>query len=398
MQLIRAVRRDVQEAGDALPSQAARAREDVAQGQIDRLRVLMVTPRSPLEQGGVERHVMEVSRRLAAAGVEVEVLCADPQGTTVTEQLCDGVTIRTVRAWPAKRDYYLAPRIWREMAREPWDIVHVQSYHTFVAPLAMLRAITLGIPYVVTFHGGGHSSRMRHRLRWLQRRALRPLLARAERLVAVARFEVELYGSELRLAPAKFALIPNGSDFTIAHGSLPKDPGAGAVLASIGRLERYKGHQRVLAALPYVLEARPDARLLVVGTGPYEAVLRRQAAELDIQDRVEFTSVPANDRMAMASLLQQISLVVLLSEFETHPLVALEAAAAGRRLLVADRAGLREVAEDGLARAISLEDRPRAIGDAIVQELARPQPTQAPQLTTWDECSTALFAMYHTIT
>ena len=45
-----------------------------------RLRVLMVTPRSPLLQGGVERHVMEVSRRLAAAGAEVEVLCTEPGG------------------------------------------------------------------------------------------------------------------------------------------------------------------------------------------------------------------------------------------------------------------------------------------------------------------------------
>jgi glycogen synthase len=340
---------------------------------------------------------MEVSRRLAAAGVEIEVLCSDPQSSTVTEQLCDGVRIRTVPAWPAKRDYYLAPRIWGEMARKPWDIVHVQSYHTLVAPLAMLRAMTLGIPYVVTFHGGGHSSRMRHRLRWLHRRALRPLLARAERLVAVARFEVELYGSELGVPPAKFALIPNGSDLTIAHSSLVEDSGDGAVLASIGRLERYKGHQRVMAALPHVLERRPDARLLVVGTGPYEAVLRRQSAELNIQDRVEFMSVPADDRTGMASLLQQISLVVLLSEFETHPLVALEAAAAGRRLLVADRAGLREVADDGLARAISPEDPPRAIARAILQELARPQPTRAPQLTTWDECATALLEMYRTI-
>jgi hypothetical protein len=30
----------------------------------------------------------------------------------------------------------------------------VQSYHTLVAPLAMLRALLGGIPYVVTFHGG----------------------------------------------------------------------------------------------------------------------------------------------------------------------------------------------------------------------------------------------------
>ncbi len=40
----------------------------------------MVTPRSPLNQGGVERHVMEVSRRLAAAGLTVEVLCTEPGG------------------------------------------------------------------------------------------------------------------------------------------------------------------------------------------------------------------------------------------------------------------------------------------------------------------------------
>ena len=44
------------------------------------LRVLMVTPLSPLYQGGVERHVMEVSRRVAAAGAEVEVLCTEPGG------------------------------------------------------------------------------------------------------------------------------------------------------------------------------------------------------------------------------------------------------------------------------------------------------------------------------
>jgi hypothetical protein len=42
----------------------------------------------------------------------------------------------------------------------------------------------------------------------------------------------------------------------------------------------------------------------------------------------------------MAELLATVSLVVLMSEFETHPLVALEAAAAGCRLLVADGSGL----------------------------------------------------------
>ena len=72
-------------------------------------------------------------------------------------------------------------------------------------------------------------------------------------------------------------------------------------------------------------------------------------------ERVEFTSLAPGDRAGMATLLGGVSLVVLMSEYETHPLVGLEAAAARRRLLVADdHAGLRELSEDGLARLIPL--------------------------------------------
>ncbi|HET8815682.1 MAG TPA: glycosyltransferase, partial [Solirubrobacterales bacterium] len=309
-----------------------------------RPRVLIVTPRSPLAQGGVERHVMEVSRRMVAAGARAEVLCTDPDLVEAKTETYDGVRIRTVRAWPRGRDWYLAPGIWRGMGRESWDLVHVQSYHTLVAPLAMLRALTLRIPYVVTFHGGGHSSQLRNRSRRIQMRLLRPLLRRAARLVAVARFEVEQYGSVLGLPPERFALIPNGTDLSFSDADLAAAEPEVPTLASIGRLERYKGHHRVLAAFPRVLERVPEARLLIVGHGPYEDELRRQADDLGLNGKVEITSVPAGDPEGMAKLLRQVSLVVLMSEFETHPLVALEAAAARRRLLVADAGGLAELA------------------------------------------------------
>jgi len=361
-----------------------------------RLRILMATPRSPLAQGGVERHVMEVSRRIAADGEEVEVLCTEPGGPSSTEQR-DGVMIRTVRAWPANRDWCVAPRIWGEVGKEPLDVLHVQSYHTFVAPLAMLRALVLRIPYVVTFHGGGHSSELRNRSRRLQRRLLRPLLVRAERLVAVARFEIELYGEELRLPPEKFALIPNGTDIAFKNVDSNGKPAGPPTIASIGRLERYKGHHRVIAAFPHVLEKEPEARLMIVGTGPYEDDLRRLATELGVGERVEFTSVAGDDPEGMAEILQRLSLVVLLSDFETHPLVALEAAAAGRRLLVADSAGLAELAADGFARAIEADQDPARTAEAIVEELGRPAPDSAPPLTSWDECAAALHDLYRRV-
>jgi glycosyltransferase involved in cell wall biosynthesis len=357
----------------------------------------MVTPRSPLSQGGVERHVMEVSRRMAAVGAEVRVLCGDDEASGERSETRDGVEIQTVRAWPKGRDYYFAPRIWRKMRRRRWDLIHVQSYHTLVAPLAMLRALVLGVPYVVTFHGGGHSSDLRNSARGLQMRLLRPLLSRAARLVAVARFEIEEYGAVLRLPPERFALIPNGTDVSFSEGELATTEPATPTLATIGRLERYKGHHRVIAAFPAVLESEPEARLLVVGTGPYEGELRRQAEQLGVAERVEFTSVPADDPGGMARLLGGVSLVVLMSDFETHPLVALEAAAARRRLLVADQGGLAELAADGFARPIAPGADPAALAAAAVEELRQPLPQRSPPLTSWDQCAAALLDLYGSI-
>lgn len=360
-------------------------------------RVLMVTPRSPLSQGGVERHVMEVSRRMAATGVHVEVLCADPGIRQAKEETRDGVRIRTVRARPRGRDWFFAPGIWREMGRGRWDLVHVQSYHTLVAPLAMLRALVLRVPYVVTFHGGGHSSELRNRARRMQMRLLRPLLRRATRLVAIARFEPEQYRALLGVPPERFAFIPNGTDLSFSDADLAGAEPETPTLASIGRLERYKGHHRVLSAFPAVLEREPGARLLIVGKGPYEEELRHQAEELGVGERVEITSVPSDDPGGMAALLGRVSLVVLMSEFESHPLVALEAAAARRRLLVAEAGGLTEIAEDGFGRGIPLESTPEQIAAAAVEELEKPLPRVSPRLTSWDECAVALLDLYGSI-
>ena len=360
------------------------------------VRVLMVTPRYLPDMGGVERHVDEVSRRLHASGCEVTVLCTDPTGSRSKAEQRNGVVIRRVRAWPSRRDYYLAPGLWRAMRREAWDVVHVQSYHTFVAPLAMFRALVLGIPYVLTFHGGGHSSRMRNSLRPLQRRLLGPLVRRASRLVAIARFEVPLYSREFGVDENKFVLIPNGIEIDTSKQRTSVESN-GVIIASVGRLERYKGHHRVLAALPDVLRLRPDVSLWIVGAGPEEGALHRQAEQLGVVDRVVVRSVPSDDPSAMLALLRATSVVVSLSEFETQPLAALEALSAGCSLLVADTSGLKELADTGVARAIPLDSTPHQVADAIVTALGAERASVKLDVTTWDECAAGLLALYQDI-
>src|SRR5690242_16353310 len=103
-------------------------------------RVLFVTPRYFPYIGGVENHVYQVASRLVRVGVDTTVLTTDHTGQLPAAERVQGIKVRRVRAWPAKEDYYFAPDIYRIITQERWDIVHVQSYHTFVAPIAMLAA------------------------------------------------------------------------------------------------------------------------------------------------------------------------------------------------------------------------------------------------------------------
>jgi glycosyltransferase involved in cell wall biosynthesis len=361
------------------------------------LRVLLVTARYFPFMGGVENHVYQTARRLAGAGTDTTVLTTDPSGLLPSHEQSDGVTIQRVRAWPATQDFYFAPDIYRVITRGQWDIVHCQGYHTLVAPLTMLAALHSGIPYVVTFHGGGHSSRLRTLLRGPQRALLRPLLARAERLIAIARFEIDFYGKQLRLPGDHFVYIPNGSDLPRATQPAPVAPQR-TIIASVGRLERYKGHHRILGALPKVLEQRPDVHLWIAGVGPYEPTLRRMAATLGVADHVEIRAIPAADRAAMASRLSRVALVTLLSDFETHPLAVLEALALGRPALVARSSGMIELAERGLAHAIPLASTPDEIAAAVLRQLEKPLVPAQVDLPTWDECTAQLLDLYHAIT
>jgi glycosyltransferase involved in cell wall biosynthesis len=359
-------------------------------------RVLMVTPRYFPLMGGVETHVYEVARRLAQRGVDVTVLTTDASGMLPSVEYVEDVMVRRVRAWPAKRDYYFAPEIARIIGQGGWDLVHVQSYHTLLAPLAMAAARRAHVPYVVTFHPGGHTSQLRNRLRGVQQRLLRPLLAGAERLIAVARFELEMFSERLHLPREKFVHIPNGCDIKVPETQAPAAPGqrGNCTIASIGRLERYKGHQHVVAALPYVLQERPDAHLWIAGAGPYEPQLRKLSSELGVENKVEIRAIPPAERGQMARELAGASLVTLLSEYETHPIAALEALTLGCSLLVADTSGLRELADQGWARAIPLDSKPQTVAAAVLEQLENPIVPPALTLPTWDDCADGLLALY----
>ncbi len=356
------------------------------------LRVLQVSQRFFPEMGGVETHMYEVARRLRARGVEVAVLATDTSGKLAPSEIVEGIPVRRVRSWPARGDYYLAPQLYQAIRAGSWDVIHLQGIHTLVPPLTMLAARHSRTPYVVTFHTGGHSSRLRNLGRAAQWATLKPLLAGASRLIGVSKFEAELFRRRLGLPAERFTTIRNGSQLPRLTGRpQARDPN---LLLSVGRLERYKGHHRAIAALPLLLSKRPELRLLILGAGPHEGELRRQAAALGVAERVEIRVIPPSDREAMADVLGRAALMTLFSEYEAHPIAVMEAVARQCPVLVADTSGLSELAEEGLVPAVPLSLSDEQLAAAMLAQLERPLIPAQVELPTWERCVAQLMEVY----
>jgi len=224
------------------------------------------------------------------------------------------------------------------------------------------------------------------------------LLRGATRLIGVSRFEAELFARRLNIPLDRITVILNGSNLPAVE--TPNGDGAGqtgTLILSVGRLEKYKGHQRMIRAFPHILEKCPDARLRVLGVGPYEAELKGLVTELNLGQSVEIGAIPIGDRKGMATVMSQAKLVTLLSDYEANPVSVMEAVSLRRPVLVSDTSGFRELAERGWVHAIPLDSTPEQVAKAALEQIANPSIPPAINLPTWDDCASQVLAVYHDV-
>ena len=356
------------------------------------IRVLIVAARFLPDLGGTETHIHEVTRRMARRGdLDLTVLTTDRCGTRPTREELEGFTVLRCRAYPRRRDYYFAPGIYWHITGGNYDIVHCQGIHTAVPALAMMAARRKGIPYLVTLHTGGHSSDFRRRLRSAQWRALAPLLRGSAIIVAVSRFEQRTFQEACSLDAAHFRILQNGGDLPAGTKRAKAIPGR---IVSCGRLERYKGHQRVIQALPIVRQSIPDATLHILGSGPYEGQLRSLADTLGLGTSVTIEYIPPDDRERMAQALGRAAVMAALSEYEAHPVAVAEALALGTPTVGLDTAGIGDLVEDGLVRGVPRDASPATVARALIAALNGERVRGSVRLPTWDTAAADLARVY----
>lgn len=355
-------------------------------------RVLVVAASFVPDLGGLETHVYEVTRRMAIRGdLNLTVLTTDRSGTRPIREELENFTVLRCRAYPRQRDYFFAPDIYRHILNVDYDLVHCQGIHTAVPILAMMAARRRQVPYIVTFHTGGHSSSFRRYLRDTQWRLLGPLLRQAETAVAVSRFEQRAFQKLCRLETSHLKVIQNGGNLPGSAGQLEIIPGR---IVSSGRLERYKGHHRVIEALPIVQRSIPNATLQILGSGPYEGRLRSLITTLGLEGSVTIECIAPGDRVRMAVALGGAAVVAALSEYEAHPVAVMEALTLGTPIVGLDTAGIGDLVEDKLVEGVPRDASPAVVARALITAIEHPNRNISAELPTWDTAANKLAQVY----
>lgn len=173
----------------------------------------------------------------------------------------------------------------------------------------------------------------------------------------------------------RFAELPPRDETLAAELGLSP----GKTLGFVGSFYDYEGLDLLIAAMPELLKADPQFRLLLVGGGMQDAALRAQAKALDLESAVRFTGrVPFADverYYALIDLLVYPRKSLRLTELVT-PLKPLEAMAQRKALLASDVGGHRELIQHGRTGMLFAAGRQDSLVEQVL-ELARSPELQA---------------------
>jgi D-inositol-3-phosphate glycosyltransferase len=363
---------------------------------------------SPLEQpgtgdaGGLNVYVVEVAKRLAARGVEVDIFTrAVSRDVPPVAELAPGVLVRHLVAGPFeeldKSDlpgqlcHFTFEVLRAEAAYAPgrYDIVH--GHYWLSGQVGAVAKERWGVPFVQSMHtlgrvknaalAAGDTAEPAARIR-----GEAEVVAAADRLVANTDDEAQQLIGLYDADPSRVRTINPGVDLTVFEpGSrlaarqrlgLPADA---VVLVFAGRMQPLKAPHVVLHAAAQMIRDDPGLadRLRVAfvggpsGTGRADPDgLTERAAALGISGLVRLE--PPCPHPELAEWYRAATVVMVPSWSESFGLVAVEAQACGTPVVAASVGGLRTAVADGVSGVLVDSRDPVRYARAVQALIARP--------------------------
>ena len=151
-----------------------------------------------------------------------------------------------------------------------------------------------------------------------------------------------------------------------------KEPGSGHTVIHLGSVDRQHGVKVLIAAIPLVAAAHPEARFLIAGGGRELPNVMRLAKKLGVDGRCEFTDFFPPGGTANYLKKAGIGIVPRHGTLPNHIVTTLklyEYWAAGIAVVASRLEGIAEVAEDGKDALFFQPDSPGDLAEKIIRLL-----------------------------
>ena len=321
-----------------------------------------------MEQGGVERGVVEVNRILVAAGWQNVVVSAGGRLVDAIEAEGGRHVCLDVKSKNPLTYFSRAARLRRVLERERPDVVCVHS--RVPAWLFVWANRQLRLPWISFPHGANSISRYSK------------VMTYGDLVVTPSRYLADYLKSAYGLEESRIRVIPRAidreafdparldADFRTAKRAEWGLDGRFVVMG-LGRITQLKGYDTLIRATALAARDIPNIRTVIVGEAEdlrrdVEASLRALVTELHMEDRVVF----AGNQTRVAECLSLADVVVSANtrKPEAFGRSMAEALAMGRPVVAAAFGGALDIVEDGVNGAlVDPESGAKGFADALVR-------------------------------
>jgi D-inositol-3-phosphate glycosyltransferase len=364
---------------------------------------------SPLEQpgtgdaGGLNVYVVEVAKRLAARGVEVDIFTrAVSRSQPPVAELAPGVLVRHLTAGPFedldKSDLpgqlcQFTFELLRTEARHApgrYDLVH--GHYWLSGQVGAVAKERWGVPLVQSFHTLGKvknaSLAVGERLEpEVRLRGEAEVIAAADRLIANTEDEARQLISGYDASPDRVTVINPGVSLSVFRPGSQAEarqrlglPAEGVVIVFAGRVQPLKAPDLVLHTAARMIADDPSlaGRLTIAFVGGPSGAGRADPDGLtELATRLGLAGLvrlePPCPQPELANWYRAATVVMVPSYSESFGLVAVEAQACGTPVVAAAVGGLRTAVRDGVSGILVDSRDPARYARAVRELIARPQ-------------------------
>jgi glycogen synthase len=357
--------------------------------------------------GGIATYIAQASRMMARMGHEVEVFAASPSRQGRSQK--DGILEHWIHE-TNRRDFgTVAGHVFAARhAEEPFDVLESPEYN---ADGRKAIGLVPGVPLVVRMHTPslliaqlnaptGLTAYLRFLIRSLRtfcgsilrRGVITPINltrlstvqplgqveqahARQATIVAAPCYDLCKFAEKIWGIP-KSAIRHSPHPYSSSQEYLELQPSTrAAIVGFVGRLEKRKGIEVLVRAIPKVLKAIPRVRFRFIGASQthdsgllYDEWIKKRLSPY--KNRLEFVGkIPLH---RMHSVYADLDICIFPSLWENFPNVCLEAMAAGRAVVASGAGGMREMLDEGRVGRVIPPGDSVALADEVISLLNRP--------------------------